>query len=224
MAGPNFNIVSLEDGNRATLTFADGAPIVTEGYGGWQVISRPREVGVVEWQGRSPMAIEIPFMIDYWFDEHRYPKNLGELCENQIKSLERLAGIGSHKQPPVCRVNSGGVIPHDYSINPSIQWVIESLTWDRSVELRRENGRRLRAGGSLVIRQFLTARDILHKIKANNRARIPSTYRVRRGDTLSKIAKKLYGDSHKWKIIADANHIRDRRHLKINQILKIPRT
>jgi nucleoid-associated protein YgaU len=219
-----FSITSLADQRKFSAFLADGAAIVTEGYAGWHVVDRPREVGIVEWQGRNPMAIEIPFLIDYWFDEHDI-NTPGQKCENQIKTLERLCGIGSHQQPPICTVNADGAIPHDYSINKKNEWVIESVTWDRAVELRRgDNGRRLRAGGTILIRQFITARDILHRLKPGERARKPSFWTVKKGDTLMKIAKKVYGDASKWKIIADANGFRDRRRpLVIGSRLKIPR-
>jgi hypothetical protein len=215
-----FTITSQEDGTRFWASFADGAPLVTDGYGGWQIVNRPRAVGIVEWQGRNPLAIEIPFMIDYWMRGIDSP---GIHCETQVRRLERLLGVGMAHQPPICRVDSQGVIPHDYTLNRGKFWVVESVSWDRELELRHPStGRRLRCGGTMTIRQFITPGDILRTIKATDKARIPKTYRVKGGDTLSKIANKFYGDPHKWKIIADANRIRDRRHLKLGQVLKIP--
>jgi hypothetical protein len=220
-----FAITSIEDQRKFSAYLADGAAVVTEGYAGWAVIDRPREVGVVEWQGRKPMLIEIPFLIDYWFDENDV-NTPGKKCEDQIKTLERLCGIGGHRQPPICTVNANGAIPHDYSINKKNSWVIEGVTWDQSVELRRgDNGRRLRAGGTIQIRQYIAARDIMHKLKPRERARQPSFWRVKKGDTMMSIAKRVYEDPNKWKIIADANGFRDRRRpLKIGDKLKIPRT
>lgn len=219
-----FFIKSIEDNRKFVANFADGPPVVIEGYAGWRVVDRPREVGIVEWQGRNPMLIEIPFLIDYWFDEQDI-RTPGKKCEAQVSNLEHLCGIGGHQQPPLCIVNGHGAIPHDHTINSKLRWVIEQVTWDREVELRRsDNGRRLRAGGTIQVRQYLAARDLLHKIKPRQRASRPTSWRVRRGDTLMKIAKAVYGDANKWKIIADANHFRDRRRpLKINDKLKIPK-
>jgi hypothetical protein len=215
-----FTITSQEDGTRFRASFGDGAPLVTDGYGGWQVVNRPKAVGIVEWQGRNPLAIEIPFMIDYWLSGIENP---GIHCEGQVKSLERLCGVGMGHQPPICRVDSQGVIPYDYTLDKIKTWVVESVSWDRELELRRsDTGRRVRCGGTMTIRQFLTPQDILRQIKGTDKARVPKTYTVKHGDTLSKIANKFYSNPHKWKIIADANRIRDRRHLKVGQVLKIP--
>src|SRR4051794_30422300 len=92
-----FTIASVEDGTKFTANFGDGGAIVTEGYAGWQVTPRPREVGIVEWQGRNPMAIEIPFLIDYYFDV--VESSPGIRCENMVQNLETLCGVGTHMQP-----------------------------------------------------------------------------------------------------------------------------
>lgn len=52
----------------------------------------------------------------------------------------------------------------------------------------------------------------------------PRTYTVAAGDSLSKIAKKLYGDSGKWKRIFEANRdiIKNPDLIHPGQVLKIP--
>lgn len=217
----SFTIKSEVDGTKFTSHFADGSPIVIEGYAGWQVISRPRNIGIVEWQGRNPMAIEIPFLIDYWQSGLDRP---GVHCEAQVATLEKLCGVGSSSQPPICTVDGDGVIPHDHTLWKGGRWVIEQVTWDRGVELRNStSGRRLRCGGTIQIRQFVAAQDVIRKVKPKQRASVPKTYIVKKGDTLSKIAKWFYKDANRWTLIADANHLRDRRSLRVGQRLKIPR-
>jgi len=103
--------------------------------------------------------------------------------------------------------------------------VIEQVSWDRSIEIRSaDSGRRLRCGGMLTIRQFPEQTNILRKIGPKTRATKPKIYIVKKGDTLSSIAaqKRVYGDANKWKRIADANHMRDRRSLYVGQRLIIP--
>lgn len=51
----------------------------------------------------------------------------------------------------------------------------------------------------------------------------PTTYTVKRGDTLSAIAGRLLGDPDRWREIASSNGIRDPRKLKVGTRLKIPR-
>lgn len=219
----SFKIRSLEDGTVFQARLADQAAVVTDGYGGWEAVPRPRTVAITEWKGRNHLSIEIPFMIDFYVaDVTNHP---GADCENMVSNLEKLAGLGGMNQPPVCKVDGFGAIPHDYTQRKKLNWVVDALQWDRGIEIRRgDNGRRMRCGGTVTVRQFLTAKDLFYKIKPKQKAVPPRVYRVKRGDTLAKLARKFYGDPNLWKRIADANHMRDRRKLKVDEKLKIPRT
>lgn len=207
--------------------FGDGAPLVIDGYGGWSVKGRPKEIGITEWDGRNPMAIEIPFVVDnYSFDQDDDEPGRGIRTESQVSRLESLCGVGGHAQPPLCEVNGQGVIPHDEEAagNGVHDWVIESVTWDRDVEIRSgDSGRRVRCGGMITIRQFVNASDLIRRVGPNSRAKKPEIYIVKKGDTLTKIAANKYGDPNKWKRIADANNLRDYRSLTVGRHLRIPR-
>jgi nucleoid-associated protein YgaU len=52
----------------------------------------------------------------------------------------------------------------------------------------------------------------------------PATYTVKKGDSLSKIAKRMYGDENAWHKIFDANKdkIKDANKLKVGTVLTIP--
>ncbi len=50
----------------------------------------------------------------------------------------------------------------------------------------------------------------------------PTTYTVVRGDTLGKIAAKMYGDAHKYPIIQRANNITNPSRIWVGMVLVIP--
>jgi nucleoid-associated protein YgaU len=54
----------------------------------------------------------------------------------------------------------------------------------------------------------------------------PATYTVKKGDSLSKIAKAHYGDGAKWKMIFEANRdlISNPDLIHPGQVLKLPTT
>lgn len=223
-ADGRFSIWSEDKLIKFTSYFGDGPAIVTEGYAGWQVVSRPREVGITVWQGRNPMAIEIPFMLDFlslW--NRKYSDDAGVKCEDRVTNLEKLCGIGGHAQPAICYVDGGGMIPHDYTTYQGHRWVIEQVSWDKQLEVRSKySGRRLRCGGVITIRQYMTASEILQRIGPKDRAAKPRYHVIKRKETLEKIALQFYGDANKWKKIADANHMRDPRSLTIGKRIRIP--
>src|SRR5262245_54502762 len=103
-----FFLQSYDEGTTFAAQFGDGSPLVIEGYAGWSVNERPKDIGTVEWAGRVPMAIEIPFFMDYWYDT--WQSDPGERCEKMITNLETLCGIGGHAPPPICRIDGNGVI------------------------------------------------------------------------------------------------------------------
>lgn len=49
-----------------------------------------------------------------------------------------------------------------------------------------------------------------------------TTYTVKRGDTLSKIAREVYGDPHKYPVIQNANNIKNPGQIWVGQVLVIP--
>lgn len=50
---------------------------------------------------------------------------------------------------------------------------------------------------------------------------VPSTYTVKRGDTLWDIACRFYGDGTKWGTLADKNGVADPRKLQIGKVLTL---
>jgi len=50
----------------------------------------------------------------------------------------------------------------------------------------------------------------------------PGTYTIARGDTLTQIAARLYGDTKKWRVIANANPGLNPNRLLIGQVIKLP--
>ncbi len=49
-----------------------------------------------------------------------------------------------------------------------------------------------------------------------------TTYTVKRGDTLSRIARELYGDARKYRLIQNANQIEDPNKIWVGQVLVVP--
>ncbi|MEW5961776.1 MAG: N-acetylmuramoyl-L-alanine amidase [Chloroflexota bacterium] len=86
-----------------------------------------------------------------------------------------------------------------------------------------------KAVGGLVV-EFLTqyARGasatppLASKATAASAAAGPTSYTVQRGDTLGRIAQKVYGDAHKYPLIQNANNIVDAARIWVGQVLTIP--
>lgn len=92
------------------------------------------------------------------------------------------------------------------------------------------DARKLEVGRRLVIPSLPEARENpggekRAKTAGKTRPALLLRYRVRKGDTLGKIAKRFYGSEGAWKKILEANRpvIPDPKQLKIGMLLEIPR-
>jgi LysM repeat protein len=64
--------------------------------------------------------------------------------------------------------------------------------------------------------------DFIEQYAAGASAGAPTTYTVQRGDTLGRIAAKMYGDAQKYPLIQRANNISNPSRIWIGQVLVIP--
>ena len=64
--------------------------------------------------------------------------------------------------------------------------------------------------------------DLLRQYAQGAAAGAPTSYTVQRGDTLSKIAQRVYGDGRKYPLIQQANNLSDPGRIWIGQVLVIP--
>lgn len=64
--------------------------------------------------------------------------------------------------------------------------------------------------------------DLLRQYAQGAAAGAPTTYTVQSGDTLSKIAQRVYGDGRKYPLIQQANNLSDPGRIWVGQVLVIP--
>jgi LysM repeat protein len=181
---------------------------------------------LTEWVGRDTLSLTIDFRMG-----ERAREDEGMELRDRIRSLEQLAGVDiDDPEPPLFSVTSTpeALIPHNAHHASQNKFFMDSLTWEKSQFFYNSAGNPITCGGTMVISVFtadenLSAAHKARKGKGKKGAR-RKTYKVKPGDTLQKIAarKDVYGDSRKWKKIADANKIRDPKNLKVGSTLKIP--
>lgn len=189
------------------------AAVVTAGYGGWSRVARPRRKALTDWIGRDSVSIQIDFFLND-FDEQR-----GSWIERACRTLESFAGVESNDPtPPTLELHSNppGIIPHSYERATHVRWFVETLAWDQDDIRYNKNGNRIAASGSMTVTQYVKDERLkaIHRRQQahrNPRGGRRKTYKVKRGDTLQKIAARrdVYHDASKWRKIAKANHIRD---------------
>jgi len=78
--------------------------------------------------------------------------------------------------------------------------------------------------GSAVEKPAETANREPEPTKAAGASALANTYTVCSGDTLKRLASRLYGDAQRWRDIAEANPGLDPRRLRVGQMIKLPVT
>lgn len=221
--------------HQITMYLGETAPKVIDGYAQWTLVSRKRRKALLEFSGKNPLAVEVPFVIDKWDQwvkdstDETEDRNIGLLVEDQIRTLETLAGRtarGSNEPPKLLWFANA---PHDTADHPGMLWVIESLEWGDSV--RGGGGNRIRQWGTLVLREwvgdvFISSAAEIAREKAKDKGLSGGgTYKIRKGDTLKNIARQKLGDSRRWAEIWKLNKkkIRDPDKLKVGIEIRIPR-
>lgn len=116
---------------------------------------------------------------------------------------------------------------HDLRTGASTDEILKAFTavyagWDKGVHFPRNDDL-----GSTTMSGPLTSEDIPtqqhHNPISIDKPLDANHYRVVEGDSLWKIATKVYGDGTKYRAIADANNIKSPYVIRPNQILTIPK-
>jgi nucleoid-associated protein YgaU len=197
---------------------------VTSGYGGWDLISRPRRTSLTQWTGAEPFRMTLPILLD------RFADGEGSV-EAEIRNLELMASVPRGLQEPP-RIFLAGPVPHT-----DLTWVLEDLTWGAT--LVNSAGDRTRQHVTLALLQYVKPDRITVKssaVRKRERARgkpkpgnSPDRgsgdvliYTCVTGDTLSKIAARELGSAGRWHEIAKLNGLRDPNNLHLGQKLRMP--
>lgn len=191
---------------RVRVLPGDGHPQVSDGYGGFETVTRPFRIGLTRWTGFNPIAVDIPILFDAF--------RAGDSVEDDIKRLERMAGrdTGLAREPFELRIRSPGrLVPHQ----DACTWVITSIDWGDAVT--RTDGKRMRQAATVSVLQLVEDAREVNRSAARRRAEEkkkrhhPRKHVVKKGETLQKIARKVLGDESRWHEIRTLNHIADPR-------------
>ena len=97
--------------------------------------------------------------------------------------------------------------------------VVESIR--QQFTLFSSEGVPLRATVNLVLKEYRTLDEQLKQLRLNSPDRTHS-HPVKNAETLSSIAGRYYGNSSRWRFIAEENDIDDPRRLNAGRILTVP--
>jgi hypothetical protein len=210
--------LKTEDGKEIEIkgVMGEDTPRVTAGYGGWNIIKRPRKRGSIEYEGIEPIRMELEIVFDAWGEDVNITN-----VDTALSHLDRMTiPTGKNLPPPLVFVDSKSV-PKP-RITP---WVINNITWGTTI--RNSEGETKR---QTVQIEFIQAdeteygRLVPKPTKARNPHRaLPRRYTWKKGDTWPIVALRLMGNKKYAITIIRANNFRPGHQMKVGQKIKVPR-
>lgn len=210
-----------DDGDLVLLVeLGDAFPAPTQGFGGWDVIDLRGRIGLTDWKGNDPLAIDL----ELFFNDD----DLTTSVEDAIATLEAYAGRGIKRkkdEPSILKVDTAGLMPFDWHQFPDGRWVVNGLDYGDDT-IVNSHGNRVRQTVTVALLQHVE--DDRFRYDASRRLKPKGggshkTYKSRSGDTLMTIAKAKLGDASKWRTLQKLNpSIRDPRHIKAHTTIRLP--
>ncbi len=177
----------------------------------------------VTWTAESSTSMNAPTItfgggqsrdlsLELFYDITEQPVDDVRVETGKMVTLTRI--VRDLGRPPVVKVSWGDDSKDQYNF-PFIG-VVSSLT--QRFNLFSADGKPLRATLTVTFKEFLDS------VKDQKETDPEFTTRlVKRGDTLSSIAAEVYRDPTLWRVIAEANHLDDPRHLSVGMRLNVPK-
>lgn len=177
----------------------DGPPTIVSGFGNIEAVSRPGRRALTRWSGSDPLVLSVPILLDKFLDNTN--------VEREISDIEILAGVKDEgKQPRVKLTGTGELVPWA-GIH---EWYITGIEYGPAI--LSASGRRQRQFLTLTVTAVVDAETEKSVAKRNRRKGTNArSYRVKAGDTLRSISRKVLGTPDRWIEIRRLNNITDPR-------------
>lgn len=173
--------------------------------------AKQRNVPELQFKNSDPATLTIDLLFDTYDTPGAVKEDVRKKFTDRIMKLI-LVDQEKHR-PPVCRLFWCG----DKSL--LMQGVLKSLNCQ--FILFTDQGIPARARLNCSFQEWAGNKDVAKNPELHS-ADLAKTWRVKRGDSLSRIAAVEYGDPALWRPIADANGIDDPKELIAGRFLAIP--
>lgn len=192
--------VSFESdtGDVVTVLLDAASPTLTGGMGGWEVVDRPKRVGITRFKGKEPFRQDVAIVFD--------GVSTGESQEEKISTLVNM-GLQPDdlKDPPKVKV-AGTVHRRDLTwvLEPAPDWDSQSVMWDRQGGVSV----RIRQAAVVHLLEFVDDQVLITAPSPAVAARDKvsgKNVKTPDGMTLKQLASIEYSDPDKYLLILMAN-------------------
>lgn len=213
--GPVKAFLEIEGGERLPCLFNPAQLRLTR-ENRWEGQARPgRGVPRLRYLGSEPGALAVDLFFDTTHDGSPVTKYTGKIVQlmEVDPSLPGSDETSGNVRPPAVTFHWGDL--HAFKA------VVASL--DLTFTYFSSTGTPLRARLALLLRQYEESRAFGPQNPTSGTPDPHQVHRVLAGETLDRIAARYYGDSTRWRLLADANGIADPLALRPGAMLAVPR-
>jgi hypothetical protein len=193
------------------------SPKYTGGFGGWTVTPRPRQVGMVTYDGVEPIELQFQLLWDGILraDRRRRPYEHPSSVEPAIRDLLAVVRGDKESDPGIVKVEGIPSLPTD-------RWVIRNVEFGDAIR-RISDMHRTRLMLTFTLLEFVPPKfEGLKRRAFGKDLRKTGIWKVHTGDTPHSIAKHQHC---KWTDIRELNHDLVRsanQKLKAGTKLRVP--
>jgi len=176
-----------------TFLLGEEPPKITGGVGGWEAVTRPRQVAMTIWNGTDLYQLELNVILN------GYDPTIeggGNSQEPAIRGLLAAARGDDESAPSTWNIDGIPWLPTD-------EWVLNAVEPGDMVIRRRSDFSRARQDYVLTFLEYSSPEFVQLRAKARQGAKAKTTsYTVKRGDTPASVARRR---RCKWTDIRDLN-------------------
>lgn len=182
----------------------------------WKDQERERQKPELQFTGQALRKVTMELFLDTYEKNEDVRIHTGKLSNLMIVTTD---DGNNGKRPPKIILSWGTADPNAHNGIFPFLCVLESLR--QQFTLFTSDGKPVRAKCSASFKEYLLPADQLNQQPQRNSFPV-QTYTIRAGDTLSGIAAAVWKDPLKWRLLADANRIRNPRLLAPGETLVVP--
>lgn len=176
---PNLNLVGL---------VGPESPRLTGGYGGWDVVNRPRQVGMTIWKGVDPYKLEFQMILNGGLDgwQVKFWDRSADVSQEPVMRdlLDVARGNADHSGPGIVKIEGIPSLPAD-------RWVIDDIKFGTDSIRRKDDFHRIRQTIDFTMIEYMPPTYLpISKRSLNKDLGKTVVIKVKGGDTPQRIARR----------------------------------
>lgn len=208
--------IENEDTGESFVVLFNPTEYSVEEANSWEEQARERQKPELQFTAQALRKVTMELFLDTYERNEDVRAHTGKLSNLMMVTTD---DGNNGKRPPKIKLSWGTADPNAHNSIFPFTCVLESLK--QQFTLFTGDGKPVRAKLGASFKEYILPADQLNQQPQRNSFPV-QTYTIRAGDTLSGIAAAVWKDPLKWRLLADANRIRNPRRIVPGETLVVP--